>query len=437
VSVPGAGGDFLERMLGDIIRLMSSSAGGRQAQTELARTFAHSVATGGGSEPNVEPVARIQLEELARVAELHVSEITGLSVGTNSSALEIVALGPGSWAWRTLEDWSFILEAMTSATEEKPKGASAQSGPSRTRPDTASDDSQHDEGTGRSQGLGLADLGDLDFDDDRSSQTAEMLSRFVSTMGPMFAAMQLGSAVGHLARTTLGQYEIPVPRSGSSLLMVPQNIDRFAEDWSLPLDEVRLWICLRELTCQAVFSRPHVAGRFKELLVDVSRARSQDTGALVSRLGDLDVADPDALQRLLGDPSALLGEEPTGERTAAMEQLEALTAALLGYVEHVIDRAATRLLGGRGAIAEAWRRRQHEREPADRATELLLGLDLGPAQVERGNRFVQGVLERAGEDGLALLWSESRTLPTPAEVEAPGLWLERIRLPEDDAGSEA
>jgi uncharacterized protein (DUF2342 family) len=40
------------------------------------------------------------------------------------------------------------------------------------------------------------------------------------------------------------------------------------------------------------------------------------------------------------------------------------------------------------------------------------------------------VVERAGEDGLARLWATERELPTPAEVDAPGLWLARIDLPD-------
>jgi uncharacterized protein (DUF2342 family) len=52
------------------------------------------------------------------------------------------------------------------------------------------------------------------------------------------------------------------------------------------------------------------------------------------------------------------------------------------------------------------------------------------AQVDRGAAFVRGVVERAGEDGLSRLVLDVRALPTPAEVDAPGLWLERIDLPE-------
>ena len=44
---------------------------------------------------------------------------------------------------------------------------------------------------------------------------------------------------------------------------------------------------------------------------------------------------------------------------------------------------------------------------------------------------MQGVVERAGEDGLSRLWTSERELPTPAELDAPGLWLARIDLPDD------
>ena len=53
------------------------------------------------------------------------------------------------------------------------------------------------------------------------------------------------------------------------------------------------------------------------------------------------------------------------------------------------------------------------------------------ATYERGRRFVDGVTERAGAEAISRLWDEPRNLPTPAEVDAPGLWLARIDLPLD------
>jgi putative hydrolase len=209
--------------------------------------------------------------------------------------------------------------------------------------------------------------------------------------------------------------------------VVPANVTSFAESWSLPPDEVRLWVCLREQTIQAVLSRPHVAERLRELLVDVVHGMADDAADVVERLQELDPSRPEDIQRLL-DPTAMADIEPSPPRQRAAADLMAVTAALLGYVEHVLDQAANRLLGGRSTIREAWRRRQVGRELSDRAAEAMLGLDLGPAQIDRGAEFVQGVVERAGEEGLVRLWSAAYTLPTPAEVDAPGLWLERTDL---------
>jgi len=244
----------------------------------------------------------------------------------------------------------------------------------------------------------------------------------------MMAALQFGSAVGHLAQSTLGQYELPVPRTDRRLFVVPSNLARFAEQWSLPVDEVRLWVAVRDLTVHAALAQPGVADRLRELLVGVVRDGAQDAAAMLQRLEGLDPSDPESLQRIFSDPESWMGDEPVPGSRRSTEALSAAVAALLGYVEHVLDRAGSRLLGGRGALGEAWRRRQVAREPNERAAEMLLGLDLGPALADRGSEFVQGVLERAGEDGLARLWSSGRTLPTPAELDAPGLWLERIDL---------
>ena len=52
--------------------------------------------------------------------------------------------------------------------------------------------------------------------------------------------------------------------------------------------------------------------------------------------------------------------------------------------------------------------------------------NLGAEQTARGKAFVQGVVDRAGEHGLAPLFTNPDALPTPSEIEAPGLWLARV-----------
>jgi len=63
---------------GDLAKLLGQGGG---IPWEAARSLALAVATEGQSEPNVDPVERIKLEQLARVAELHVANVTGLSTG--------------------------------------------------------------------------------------------------------------------------------------------------------------------------------------------------------------------------------------------------------------------------------------------------------------------------------------------------------------------
>ncbi len=107
-----------------------------------------------------------------------------------------------------------------------------------------------------------------------------------------------------------------------------------------------------------------------------------------------------------------------------LPRLDALVAVIIGYVDHTVDTAARGLLATSSRIAEAARRRRVEADQSDVFVERLLGLTLSQAAVERGQAFVAGVLERDGD--LAQLWRSPRALPTPAEVDAPGLWLARI-----------
>ena len=351
---PGAGGNFLEQILGDLLQVMGGpSAGG--ARIDLARTLAQAVASGGEPERNVEPADRMKFEELARIAELHVAELTGLPLTATGATIDITAVSPGAWAVQTVEDWRFLLEAMTEPAEPKAgkTGTAGTPGP----------------GSGEAPGRGKGPLGYVDtarsgdmpadfepgfdsgFDPDiepSEQGPADLLARYMATMGPMLAAMQLGSAIGHLARSTMGAYDLPIPRPGPRLLVVPANVTRFAEDWSLTPDEVRLWVCLRELTAHAVLSRPHVAQRLQELLVRVVLGMAEDTSGLVDQLQGFDLTQPESLQNLLADPTGLMSLEQSPARRRAAEDLSAVMTALLGYVEHILDLAATRLLGGAG-----------------------------------------------------------------------------------------
>jgi putative hydrolase len=249
------------------------------------------------------------------------------------------------------------------------------------------------------------------------------------------AAMQVGSVIGHLARRSLGQYDLPLPRTASSeILVVTGNLDRIAEEWSLPTDDLRLWLCAHEMAFHAVLTRPHVSKRLEELVVAHVRLVRPDPRDFEGLLQGIDPGSIPGLSQIIGDPS-LLGDSdygPSPELERVRAQLASLTAAIAGYAEYVTSVVASRLIGGHAPIGEAMRRRRVGRGEGERVAEALFGLRLDQEDVDRGAAFVQGVLQRSGDLGLARLWIDERNLPTPAEVDAPGLWLARINLETKD-----
>lgn len=381
--------DPFQGLLQDLLKVIGGSAGGRNAWMDAARSLAQGVATDGGSEPNADPLDRIRLEELTRLAELHVGQATGLPFERSPV---LVPVGRGAWAQKALDAWAPILGRMVDAQRDVP---------------TPPPDPFEGEGG-----------------------VEELLGRFATTLGPVLVGMQFGSAAGHLAQRALGQYALPLPWPPSAeVLVVPENVARFAEEWSLPPQETRLWVCLRELTAHAVLSRPHVAERIQSLVESLTVDMLATHQGLAERLGG-NAGDPEALQRLLADPEALLADLLTPGQRRTSEDLVAITCVVGGYVDHVTSGLATTLTGSAGSLGEAWYRYRIEESASEQAAGALFGLDLTRAQVDRGAAFVRGVVERAGEEGLGRLWTEARHLPTPAEVDAPGLWLERIALPE-------
>jgi putative hydrolase len=377
---------------GDLARILGGQGG---MGLDAARQLAQQIASGGVPESNPDPAERIRLEALTRVAELRVSDLTGLQTSTTGRPVTVVPVTRGEWARRTLDAYRPILERLSQSL--------ASSG-------------------------GIGPEADEGADGD---PTAQLLGGLFSMMGPMLFSMQSGAMVGQLASRSLGQYDLPLPRPVSDeLVIISANVEAFGEEWSLPGEDLRLWLCLSELATHAVLGVPHVRSTLERLVLEHVSSFKVDPSALEQRIGGVDPTDLAGLQQALGDPSALLGAILSPEQVALRPRLEAIVAVVVGYVDWVVDTVGTTLIGSFGMLTEALHRRRVEVNEGERFVEHLLGLELGRAQYERGQAFVAGVVERAGADALGRLWSAGSQLPTPAEVDAPGLWLARIDLPD-------
>ena len=404
---------------------------------ELARQFAQWSAAEGADPGNVEPLERIRLEELVRVADLHVADLTGLPTSGTGRAVAVRPVTRAGWAAETLEAWKPLL---TRLAESLNRGGTENSPPGGTGPGPEGPGAGGFGGAGGPGGFGGAGpfggAGDLEEPGGQAAAGWEgMLGPLMPGLQAAFLGLQVGSMVGSMAQRAFGQYDLPIPRPpGDELLVVAQNINRFATDWSLSVDDVRLWVCLSDVAHHAVLTRPHVRERLLDLLGSYVAGFDPSAASLEDRLADIDPSDPSSLESVLGDPAALLGEIQTEQQRRLLPQLGGLLSVVEGYVDHIVDLAGSRLIGSHGRLTEALRRERVERGQGERMVERLLGVELRQEQYDRGTAFIRGVVERAGTDALGRLWTDPRALPTPSEVEAPGLWLERISLPDSGGG---
>src|SRR6476620_7820128 len=138
----------------------------------------------------------MKFEELGRVAELHVGEATGLDTARAGGMLKVVPVGRGTWAQRGLEAYRPVLDKLATSLNDQAMGADDPVGP---------------------------------------DASTDLLGSIGKLLGPVLLGMQSGLMVGHMAQRALGQYDIPLPRPVSDeLVVVPDNIDTFGSEWSLP-----------------------------------------------------------------------------------------------------------------------------------------------------------------------------------------------------------
>ncbi len=392
----GASGDP-NAMMANFMQMFGGFGGGAGGGLDNAMNIAVSIAAGGQTESNVDPMDRMALEQLIRVAELQIANATGLRTSTGGP-LTIAPVTRSDWVRHSMQAYKPILEQMAAAMA--------------------------------SPGLG-DDLGG------GNDPQLAMFEQLFSSIRPMMVNMTTGSMIGHIGNRAIGTYDLPIPRPGSNeLLVVVPNLDAFGEEWSLDKDELRMWIVLSEVAHHAVLSIPHVAQQISQLLGRYTNAFRNDPGAIAGSLEDFeptgDMSDlaglQSQLQGMFGDPSALIGSMRSPEQQELLPEIAALMAAIVGYVDHIMDSVGTTMISSYSQLTEALRRRRVTTSESDRFVERLLGLELDQPLYDRGRAFIDGIVERAGDEGLSKLWESLETLPTPNEIGSPGLWLSRMGI---------
>lgn len=369
----------------DMMRAMASQG---PLNWDLAQQFAQLGAVGDSADPEPDPSTRIAYNALADIADVYVREVTQRPTGPKDSHVEILTTTRARWAHRTLTDLRPLFNDLATALAK------------RDAPDASGD------------------------------PMAAMLNNLSTMMAPALMGMSIGSMVGALASHALGQYELPLSRPfASEILIVSSSVDSFASDWSIATDDIRMWVLIHELASHAVLASPAIEEGLSSMVRQHVSGFRPNPEALMESMGDIDPTDPNALagiQNMFSDPMVLMGAVRSAEQEALAPFLDARIAAISGYIDFVVDSVSTRLLGASSPIAEAVRRRRVEYGTDAQLIERLLGISTTRAQQQRGRQFINGVVEREGSNALTQMLASASNLPTPNEVDAPGLWLARL-----------
>ena len=249
---------------------------------------------------------------------------------------------------------------------------------------------------------------------------------------PLLLGVWSGSMIGQLAHHALGQYDLPLPLHGPpTQRFLVRNVEAFGEEWSLPADELRYALALREVVHGAQRSVPWVRDELERLATEYVGAYEVQPDALQEQLGDLNLTDPSSMASLTPArrPERAARRDALGASGTAARGAATLRVRARGLHRHRRrdprraddDVARAHRRGARSGIASTAAR-------PPRSSTACSASSSTAATTTSGIAFSRGVVERGGIEQLNRLWTGPEMMPTRAELEAPGLWLARIDL---------
>jgi coenzyme F420 biosynthesis associated uncharacterized protein len=226
----------------------------------------------------------------------------------------------------------------------------------------------------------------------------------------------LGMILGLLARRVLGQYDPALlgrePVETGNLILVEPNVQAWASKDNLPLDELRRWLAMHEMTHAWQFrAHPWLQGYLEGLLRQI----------LLGRLSDGHRPTSWELIRTL-----TVG---VGQQWQAISKIQAVMSLLEGFSNLVMNDIGRRQLAHFAELEAAYQRRQQQRSPLERAFLRLTGLEMKLRQYVQGERFCRQVRDLGGAELLERVWLGPELLPSMAEIQRPELWVSRVRQP--------
>jgi putative hydrolase len=383
-------------------QMQSMLAGGEDdgpVDATRARDTARAVAAVGG-DPVPSERRRRGAVEAVHLARLWLDEVTDYAGHEGEGS----AMSRAEWVEATMPAWTAMVEPVATGV------ASAVAGAMQAQLGRLTDG-------GLAEGMLPPGMeGMLPPGTDLSGMT-DAVAPMMRRMSSAIFSLQLGQAVGHLAGEVLTGTEVSLPLiTDHQVALLPVNIDAFAEGLEQTVDEVTLYLAVREAARSRLFtSVPWLASALTAAVRDYARDLRIDTDAIDSAVAGADFQDPAALQEVLRDQ--LFTPTPSAAQQAALDRLETLLALVEGWVEVVTERATTGRMPSASALGETLRRRRATGGPAERTFASLVGLQLRPRRLRDAANLFRALEDRLGATGRDGAWRVPDLAPTSADLD--------------------
>ena len=254
-------------------------------------------------------------------------------------------------------------------------------------------------------------LGSKDF-----ATMANQMMSMAKSMGATMFGMQFGEALGDMAGVVLSTSDIGIPlMSETKPALVAANVSEFAEGLSIDINDVRLYVALRELAHLRLFTAaPWLQSQVLSAIGDYARGVKIDSVRIEEAMTQIDPSNPESLNELLGGNMF----EPTqsDEQLAALERLEVLLALIEGWVTTVVTAAIGNRLASSLALEEVFRRRRAAGGPAEKLFAGLVGLEIHPRRIREATSLWQRIGDASGLTERDNFWSHPDLLPRAEDL---------------------
>lgn len=358
-------------LFAELQRLLSGSGG--PVNWDLARQLAISALA--GEHRAVTSAQQAEVAEAVRLADLWLDDTTDLPSGVTTTA----AWSQVDWVEKTIGTWSTICDPVAGRVVSAMSGALP------------------------------AEV----------AEQAGAMGPMLSQLGGLMFGAQLGQGLAALASEVVSATDIGLPLGpAGTAALVSANVESLARDLQRPVEEVRLFLALREAAHQRLFAHvPWLRQQLIEAVDAYGRGIAIDPEAISTAITQIDPSNPESLQNALA--GGMFEAEDTPAQKMALRRLETLLALIEGWVDTVVSEAAGARMAAGEALSEAIRRRRASGGPAEQTFATLVGLELRPRRLREAAVLWAGMTARHGSSARDGLWTHPDLLPGADDLDDP------------------